>query len=367
MDELSDSFSACFNGQKIKYMQYDMSITNAGYLNPNDKVNLFINLESVFKYLSVIKDVEKKIFNCADFHEIMVSNIINLAAHYRRFFRGNNLDVKIYLYMTDFNSDIGEFNESEINSDFRSYYLIKYLKNPKYSIMGEKLRDIIIPTCQEICQFINGVYVISTLDIESSVLPLLIANKDPLRKNLLVTSEFIDLQYSYYNNFMVHYVKRSPGPNGITYLSDLDSYLRTLIKKPSDDYSQELFAYSNRSFYILLLAVTGEVYRSLEGIKGVGNAALLKYIYDALSHNMITPNTESIALISKIFNDSSMEEVITNNFQCMDTESVLLRMNARQIHTIDTQLVDKFDNNGLLQLNSTTFYRHQLMLEELTI
>jgi hypothetical protein len=40
-----DPFSVCFNLMKIKYKDYDESLTSKNFLSPSDKVNVFINLE----------------------------------------------------------------------------------------------------------------------------------------------------------------------------------------------------------------------------------------------------------------------------------------------------------------------------------
>ena len=56
-----DPFSVCFNILKMKYKDYDESISSKDFVQKYDKVNVFINLETVFKHLSMIQDLEKKI------------------------------------------------------------------------------------------------------------------------------------------------------------------------------------------------------------------------------------------------------------------------------------------------------------------
>ena len=56
-----DPFSVCFNSLKLRYKDYDESISSKNFLNPTDKINVFINLETVYKSLSTILDLEKKI------------------------------------------------------------------------------------------------------------------------------------------------------------------------------------------------------------------------------------------------------------------------------------------------------------------
>ena len=52
-----DPFSVCFNILKMRYKDYDESITSKNFLYPTDKINLFINLESVFKNISMIPKI----------------------------------------------------------------------------------------------------------------------------------------------------------------------------------------------------------------------------------------------------------------------------------------------------------------------
>jgi len=357
-----DSFSVCFNVMKIKYAMYDQSLDSLNFLNPTDSVNVFINLESVLRLLSGIKDVDRKVYSCNDFNENIISNIVNLAAHYRKFFRGNNLDTRVYLYMTDLRST--EFNEDEYNSDFRSYYSVKYSRNPKYMDMGEKLTNVIIPQAKEICNYIKGVYLITTNGFDSSLVPLIIGSKDPSRKNLVISGEYTDTQYSLIPNYVCHYLRRSPIKSTTT--CDLKGHLSALLNKANGEYNEELNLYSNKSFYMLLFSVIGDMYRSVEKIPNVGNITLVKWLTQGLKENKITLNTTNIQTISEVFPEEIRVDVC-NNFKCLDMETMFQKLTVEQLNSIDLQLIDKFDHNGLLQLNSTRFYEHRFMLEELTI
>ena len=65
--EYSNPFSICFNMLKLRYSVYDESITSLNILTPEDKVNVFINLETAWKYLSMVRDLEKKLVLNRDF------------------------------------------------------------------------------------------------------------------------------------------------------------------------------------------------------------------------------------------------------------------------------------------------------------
>ena len=220
----------------------------------------------------MIKDIDRKIYSSRDFNEIMISNIVNLAAHYRKFFRGNNLDTRVYLYMTELEEP--EYNETELNPDFRSYYYVKYTKNPKYLDMTDRLNNIIIPKSKEIMNYIKGVYFLTSKNFDSSLIPLMIAKKEPDRKNIVITSEYVDTQYSLYENFICYYLRRSPIKS--TTSCNIQEHVVSLLNKTDNEYSNEFTLYANKAFYVLLFSMIGEQYRTVEKIPGVGSATLIK-------------------------------------------------------------------------------------------
>ena len=134
-ENLNDPFSVCFGMLKMKYRDYDESLTSKDFLVPNDRINVFINLESAFKNLSMIMDLEQKIIMYRDFDTFMVSYIVNLAAHYYRFFRNNKLDTRIYMYNTDFDLSfsLAFMPGSSFYSD--EYSVIKFLYELVYIIL----------------------------------------------------------------------------------------------------------------------------------------------------------------------------------------------------------------------------------------
>jgi len=358
-----DSFSVCFNILKLRYAAYFKSINDTNFLCNGDKVAVYINFESVLKHLSSIKDIDRKIFNENDFDIIIMSNMINLAAHYRKFFRSNGInDVKVFIYFTSLTSTT--FNEYKYNVDFRSYYLVKYNKNPKYNLISDRLKEYILPTVKQIIERIPGVYLIDAENIDSSLVPLILHEKLNDYKSLLITGDYLDTQYLFMENFHCHYIRRSLASLSAT--NDLYGHLSVLLKKANNDYTQEMNIYSNRAFYNLLFAVIGEPYRNVDGIENVANITLLKLINNGFNENIITPQSSNINLISKIFPLEQQENVI-NNFNCIDYVLMYQRVDEAQKLSIYSKLIDRSDNNSLLQLNSTMFYNHRLMLEELTI
>lgn len=353
-----DPFSVCFNLLKLKYAAYDESLTSMDFLKPTDKVNVFINLETVWKNISMVSELEKKILVQHDFTEIMISNILNLAAHYKRFFTSNGLDTKVYLFHTDLTSD--EFDQFKYNEDYRAYYLTKFNDNPKFALFSERLNYNIIPDIKTYCEFIPDVYYISAHNIEGSLVPYIISKLDPTRKNLIIGGELYDTQYSQIDNFVNHYIHRTFNTNK-TY-SDLSGYLKDITKKENDEDNLNK-AFSNYNFYCGLLAVLGNKVRSIDGISGFGPIKFKDSLTDAINKNDISENTSNPEIIGCIFNDGETKEEFVNNFYCSSILAMYDELTDSEKTSILKQLLDRSDKNTLEALNKSKFKDHPIILE----
>ena len=360
----NDPFSICFNIMKIRYADFDEIISSAKFLrDKTEKVNVFINLETVFKYLSMISELERKIMLQKDFPLIIKSNILNLAGHYKRFFVNNELDTRIYLYHTDFNSN--EFNQNKYNKDFRSYYLLKYNENPKFVYMTDFLKEDILPEVRKISEFIPNVYYVTNKNIEGSLIPMIIGEEDKSRKNIIISGEYYDTQYSLIPNYFLSYIHSGTGYRKVC--THTNEYLKEITKKENDELDSLCNTYSTYSMYCSLLSVIGDRMRSIDGISGVGPKILEKYILQGLSNNEITLLTNNPMLIGNIFHDIEMKDEFVNNFYCISTLDMYDELNTSNKISILNQRIDRFDNNSLLKLNADRYYKYPLILEALTL
>lgn len=359
MENLSDPFSVCFSLLKMKYVDYDESLTSKGFLNPNDKVNVFINLESVFKNISMIMDLEQKIMIERQFNTLMVSYIINLAAHYYRFFTNNHLNTKVYLFNTDLNSE--DFNQYKYNEDYRSYYLIKYNDNPKFALFSECLKDTILPEVKVLCEFIPNVHYISALNIEGSLVPYIIAMKDPTRKNLIVGSELYDTQYSLIPNFVNHYIHRGRGYSNIC--STTDEYIKDMVKTKEEVTDSDLV--SSYSPYCSLISSIGDKLRNVDKLPGVGVKTFLKYLQEGIDAQLLNQTTSNPEIIGDIFRDDEMKKDFINNYYCTSILPMYEELTDSEKTSILNQITERLDVNSLQNLNSNRFYNYPLMLEAL--
>lgn len=361
--ENSNPFSVCFNMMKMKYSYYDESISQKNFLSPTDKVNVFINVETVLKHLSMIPDLEKKIVLQKDFETIIISDMLNLAGHYKRFFKANGLNTNVFLYQTDLDSTY--FKQSKYNDDFRSYYLIKYNENPKFIRMSDLFKSSIIPEVKTYCEFIPNVYYITAKNIEGSLVPYIISQYDTSKKNFIIGGDLIDTQYTMIPNFVNHCIHKGFG--GISRNSSLKEYIKEMTKRNPDETEEMIKDYSSYTFYTSLLSVLGDRLRSIDSIGGIGIKTLQKYINNGIKENIITERTTSPTLISNIFYDEEIKEDFLNNYYCTSVIEMYSELTESEKISIFSQCKNRFDNNSLIQLNSTRFYNYPLILESLTL
>lgn len=359
--EAFEPFTSSFTMLKMRYRDYDESISSMHYLNPDDKVNVFINLETIFRYLTRIQDLENKIIIQREFDQILVSNMLNLAAHYKKFFTGNGLDTKVYLYHTDFSSD--DFMQFKYNEDYRSYYLLKYNRNSKYILLSEHLKDTVLPEVKTLCEFIPNVYYISAKDMEGSLVPLIISKVDPTRKNLIIGGELYDTQYTMIPNFVNHYVHRAPHVNAI--FCDVSGYIQDITKKEQLDYGMNVDLFKNYPIYCTLISVIGDKIRSIYGIHGYNYMKLLKALTNELNHNTIQEQTSSPEMIGDIFHDSDIKSEFINNYYCTSILSMYQELTEAKKKSVINQMIDRMDLNSISQLNQSRFFHHPILLEAL--
>lgn len=361
MYDLSNPFGIYFNMMKLKYADYDNLISSLNIVKPDDKVSCFVNLETVWKYLTTTKDLEKKLIAYPNFRTSMSADIINIAAHYREFFRNNGLDTKVYLYTTSFDSVLGQFNESKYNEDYRSYYFTKYNTNPNIVLLTESLQTEILEIVRTILNFIPGVYLITGNNIDSNLIPYVIANDEPTRKNFILSGDILDSQYYYVNNFLSTHINRSVN-TGLTISFNPSSYLAILNKTRILEEYPDIT--NNSSLYSLILSCIGEKYRSISSIRGIGAKTAVSMITDGIKNGVITKNTKSIEILKNLFKEDTQNDIV-NNFKAIDLFSRINELDDSQTLNIKNQIIDRIDTNSLMKISKDTFNEYPIRIESL--
>ena len=359
--ESTNPFGICFNLIKIKYQVFNDILVSLNFLRPSDRVNVFINLETILKYLSMTKDLEKKLIVNRNFPDYMESDIINIAAHYKDFFRGNGLPTNVFLYMTDLESHSENFKEEKYNDEFRSYYLNKYTENPRFILLGDRLRNEILPNVRTICEFIPNVYLITGRNIDSGVIPFIIGESMPGYRNIIISGDIHDTQYTYEPAYLDFLHLRSYNSNILAY--DTAEYLKTIAK--TNEVPDELIQlFRNGSFYRTFLACVGDKYRSIDGIRGIKLAKMVKILIDAMEDKKITKDTRSAPLIADLFPEEIRKDIY-QNLLMLDIRNACDLLCDGDRKQILSQIIDRSDINALQKLNQTKFACNQIRLESL--
>lgn len=343
-----------FNTFKVKYSKLDdMMSRHCKDINHQSKINLFINIEPILKKLANSSVDEYLKIKTEEKTYELISNIVNLAAHYRLFFTKNKLYSRIYFYMGyPFDS---YYKNKEINPSYRNNYAHKYTKDDRYFVLSNTLQNVIGFT-KIILEYIEGVYLITSDFIEPSLVPKVIIdhNKDNY-VNFILSSDRYDYQY-------VNYDFRIIRPK------QLDSYIVSKenvidILRIEEKVLTETDIQAN--FYPFILSLLGDKNRNIDKIKGVGLARLIQMINKAIETNLISPNASNITSFEAIIKEEFVP-LLKHNFMCVNLETQFMRLNIRSKHDIAAQLVDKFDNASLKNLNDQFFRYYPMYLMELT-
>lgn len=343
-----------FNLFKIKYVKLDeLILSHCKEINPKSRINFFINFESILKKLSASNvDEYLKVRNSEKIYE-MIAEIINLIAHYRMYFTKNRLYSKIYMYM-GYPFNITYLNQ-EINPDYRSDYKHKYTKDRKNFHLSNTI-ELAIDHVKTILEYIEGVYFITSDSIEPSIIPKIILeeNKENAINFILTTDRY---EYQYVNKSL--YILR-PKQND-SYLVSKENVIK--IIKLEEKLINDIEVGSN--FLPFILSLTGDKYRSIGKLKGVGVAGLLKILDKGIKENIIGKDVTNINLLERIVKPDYVP-LLRMNYLCTDIDSQFMRLNVRNKHSIMSQIVDKFDNVSLKKINDQYFRMYPIHLLELT-
>jgi hypothetical protein len=348
------SMEPIFNMFKVKYAKLDEIITKGcPDIQADSKINLFINLEPILrkltasdidKYLRVKKD--EKIYE-------MVSNIVNLAAHYRLFFSKNKLYSNVYIYVGyPFNA---VYKNADLQPNYRKTYQHKYTKDPKSMVLGHVLNEV-IPLTKTILEYVKGVYLIESNTVETSVIPQVITNEsNDNYLNFMLTTDRYEYQYTNHNFYIIR------PKQDHSYLLNKDNVID--LMKLEDKIVNDIRLPS--SFVPFILSLLGDKYRNIEKIKRIGIGNILKMIRQAIDMNIISSNVTNINVLAEVLKEDIRSQVM-ENYYLTDIVSQYQVLNMKGRYSITSQLVDKFDNVSLKKINEEEFYLYPMYIMELT-
>ncbi len=326
-------------------------------INPGDHVNVFINFETILRNLTM----QNNLLNLVNFHKQKVvieleSAILNLMANYRMYFHKEKCIPKLYFYFTD----LGEHQQEMkiYNKYYRTYYHNRYMKNPKFKLMGEILNSIIIPEISLILSYVPDCYFLRCNTFDGSIIPLIVSTFSD-NKNIIITGDIFDTLYMFQPNFITVYIKRRFKNFKVT--SNIEETVRTIVKGESPF---DLNIFNSEMYYRLLLSIKGSKIRNIRSAKGFGYGKFMKILQMGIKQDIILRDFQSLDSIIELFPEQYRED-IKNAFQCTDLETQFQLLNETDIDFIKSQIVDKIDIESLESLNNQRFLEFPINLQGL--
>jgi hypothetical protein len=375
---MHDKLDKAINQFKLKYVDMDVLFgkkleMTKGNKRLVDTVNIFISLESLY-YTLRRGDVEKFLME-ADKKQIKslyrnaMSDFINVAAHYREYFNRHRISTNIIYYYNEIPDDYIKFNNSAILDDYRSYF-VESLFDPERTAVNGLVAEC-LPFMELISEYIDGVYMVGTKFVESSLVPyiILMENVFPANMNIMITKDIYD--YNYVNNNFLVITKYKNYPVVLTKYN----LMRFLDHKYDWSKKDDKFELNSKLFPFIL-ATIGEKKRTIPGIYGVGykniKKALLKlyevgYIFNEDPETMSFNNLCEVISSSSpnIIKNSVFLDDLSRGYRVQDFEYQYRILSKSQKEDILSRLKNKFDYAALTELNDKYFEYYPLMLMEL--
>ena len=344
-----------FNARKIKFAVLD----RLKIIEPQiQRVHVYINLESVFNRLiqsrlnnfvvANIKEKEDK----NKFQLSLIANIINLAQHYRLYFAKCRIDSRIILYW-NYPVSSNYLNRKHI-LDYRSYYNHKMFHNDECQFIVDSIQDI-ASLLRKLVAFINEVYLINGGNVESSLVPLImeenVFNDYKDTQKIIISDSKYDFQYVNYGYTVIESAKDE------SVLVTKDNVM-DILKDRNNIKSEPTVPATLLPFVTCLL---GDRYRNIPKLAGVGLSTIIKVINKGLDNHTITENTVNVDMLAKIIT-VQYQERFRNNYLCTSLSYQLKEVTPLDISLIRQQIVDKFDDRTLRQMNERYFLHCPIMM-----
>lgn len=349
-----------FHGYSIKYALLDKWIYPLSKTTTIKSMNIFINLDDLFH--SFHNAIINSIFQIAgqDAGIQLVSNVINLIAHYRYWAVKHNLSVKVF---ATFTSTIRSFKNNVYIPKYRQYFKMKNSIECTSCYFVNTAIQAAIPVLQTIAKYTPGIYIIDSKYLEPSMVPLYIA--EDLYKadwNILISRDTYDLQYSFKNRWSM----LSPKKN---FMSIIDkegvwnyAAMRENVYKQDDCHDLKLLY--PFELFILAKAVVGDKYRSIPRLRKIGWKTVFNYLDKLMDENKDSSTTTlKIKFIEMIKGKNVTNQDLNCNLSSINVDIQKESMLEIDRSLIYSQIVDIPDYDNLQEINRTRFMKYPLNLK----
>jgi hypothetical protein len=321
-------------------------------ITPYDtSMNFYINLEPIIHKMCN-NDMDLYLKNSSEKIYEFISNIFNIAAHYRMYFSRMGINNNIILYI-QYPLNKTSYNRSIIPK-YRSNYHVK-LKRKYDSFMVYRLLRDSIKYINIISEYIPNVYFIQSNNIESSVIPYIINKYKPADINVLLTNNnMYDFQYVNFNTLVL---LSKQDKSILLNSSNILSYLE--LKHDTET------AVFSPKYIPFISSLYGDMNRNIEKIKGFGLKRIFKLLNTAVLNNQLPKDTCNIDMLLNTVNDKD-RTIVSNNYKCIDVEYQYNNIPEKSLNEIYDRFIDRTDIDSIKSLLSKYFNKHPILITELT-
>ena len=334
-----------FNLYKAKYEILD-KITKVIFDSQQiDRINIFISLDDIY-YQCKNSKVNHEFECCGNIApRQLVSNVLNLVAHYREWATRKGANIKVFAYYTL----ATVFENRTFLYNYREHYNERSSRdNPDCYYVNNCIREgaSILST---ISQHVESVYVVDTRGMEPSAFPWLCTQEFKSMEadwNFLVTRDLFEFQYAYLPKFSVICPK---GDNTqLITAGNLWSYLSE--KEKVDGF--HMTKYPDKLFP-LALAIVGDKKRSIPKIKGISWRTIFNLMDEVISSNPNLDGTSYVLKLISLFEERNYDmNSIKVNIDLVQVPTNVLTTSDVTKANIQSQFIDVPDYNNLVELNS---------------
>ena len=360
-----------FNMFKVKYLTLN-NLFKKFDMSKMKSVNLFINLESVIGPI-YRESFEETLSTCTksefdDNSKCFISNIINLAAHYRAYFTRCRLVSNIIFYITDTYSDPRLLTNRINNPKYRKYFFDKYVYDDKFRRINDIMNNA-VSYAKTIADYIDRVFIVYSSTVEASTIPFILKDDPKLKANLnlFLTKDKYDLQYVNHKGIIIWPDKEE---SVILSRRNVMSFLR--YKNDMDE--ADVRVNISPRLIPFMIAVLGNKKRNIEKIKGIGFKKLYKSIENLYLNGYIDddiPSSLNYESLNELIKDKQgfmplvIKDKIGYNYMTTDVERQAKLVQGSEVVLIKDMIINKFDNGNIKRLNDKVFNDYPIQLQEL--
>lgn len=339
-----------FNAYKMRYVDINQSM-NVIIRNHNIRqIGIYIDLDSILHQLH--NPETNRVLQVAGKHGArhIVSNIMNIAAHYRNWAIKERMNPIVVLHYTNARK---VFKNSMYIEKYRERYMDLFSEtNSKFYFVNSTLRDI-YPMLHLLAKYIPNVYVVNSKYLEPSIIPLyLMQNRFKCDWNVVVSRDFYALQYAFEDKCTVI----APKANNRSTIIDNRNFWLYVNEKVKAFNTQKEQKFYDPQVYLYVLALIGDKYRSIPNLNKTSWKEMFRLMDEAIESEPSNLLQLQLQRIKQYMHTKGVNtEYYENNINCIDIQRQVNTLLDSDKAMIENQIEDMIDYTALQRVNNEAF------------